>query len=256
MPDPTCPICSRPIPDMAYLCSTEATKLRTELERVALVAGEAMTTIAKQARIGNGGRRTDPEVPLPYNPGAAYDHDAAINTLQTVVRDIHETSGRPLPMVEPGQHPTAAMALWLIDQLEWLRHREDAEQTFDELSDACRVLVRVVDRPAERIIVGQCGCTEYLYAVRGAAKVTCVACNTTYAVEETRDMLRAQLDQSLFTAAEIATLATYLGLEKPRDTVRKLINKWSERGLVISHGDLRGDPAYLFGDVMARLLAG
>jgi len=254
MTDPTCPVCSRPIPDMAYLCSVEATKLRTELERVALVAGEAMTTIAKQARIGGGGRRTDPEVPLPVNLTAAADHDAAVNTLTTWARHVQEESGRPLPEVEG--HPLIALAAWLVGQLDWLRHRPEAEEAFDEIGDACRVLVRVVDRAADRIIVGQCGCGEYLYAVRGREHVTCSGCNTQYNVEAARDLLRESLDQRLCTAAEIALLAAYLGLAGKREQVRHKITVWADRGLVVRHSEIRGEPAYVFGEVVARLMAG
>jgi hypothetical protein len=262
---------------MAYLCSAEATKLRTELERVALVAGEAMTTISKQARIGGGGRRTDPEVPLPVNLTAAADHDAAVNTLTTWARHVHEESGRPLPEVrtapclhptcaerrygppcagEPPEHPIAVLATWLGGQLDWLRHRPEAEEAFDEIGDACRVLVRVVDRAADRIIVGQCGCGEYLYAVRGREHVTCAGCNTQYNVEAARDLLRESLDQRLCTAAEIALLAAYLGLAGQRDAIRHKITVWADRGLVVRHSEIRGEPAYVFGEVVARLMAG
>lgn len=276
---PTCPLCGRPIIDMAYMCDRCAGKTAVELERAALVAGEAATTITKQARLGSGGRRTDTEAPLPVNLAAAADHDAAVNTLTTWARHIHESSGRVIPaartatcrhvscarrregrvdgplceIAEP-EHPTAVLGRWLAGQLDWLRHRPEAEKALDEIGDACRILVRVVDRPAERIVVGQCACTEYLYAVRGREHVTCAACGTTYRVEETRNMLRNYLDQRLFTAAEIATLATYLGLKRPREATRKLINKWCERGVVVSHTALDGDPAFRFGEVVARLM--
>ncbi len=251
---PLCALCGRPVVDMSYLCDREGDRLRLELERVALVAGEAMTTIAKQARIGNGGRRTDPEVPLPVNLAAAADHDAAVNTLTTWARHVHEESGRPLPEVDG--HPLAGLAAWLADQLDWLRHRPEAEEAFDEIGDACRVLVRVVDRPAERIIVGQCGCGEYLYAVRGREYVTCSGCGTTYDVEAARDLLRESLDQRLCTAAEIALLAAYLGLAGKRDAIRNKITVWAGRGLVVRHSEIRGEPAYVFGEVVARLMAG
>ncbi len=251
---PTCANCSRPVVDMSYVCDRCAGKLEVELRRVALVAGEAMTTIAKQARIGSGGRRTEPEVPLPLNLSAAADHDAAVSTLTTWARHVHESSGRPLPTVDG--HPLAALALWLVDQLGWLRHRQEAVQAFDEIADACRVLERVVDRAAERIIVGQCACTEYLYAVRGREHVTCSGCGTQYDVETARSLLRESLDRSLFTAAEIAMLAKYLGVAGERSAVRHKITVWADRGLVTRHADIRGEAAYVFGEVVTRLMAG
>ena len=276
---PLCALCGRPVIDMAYVCDRCAAKTRTELERVALVAGEAMTTIAKQARIGTPGRRTDPEMPLPVNREAAADHDAAVSTLVTWARHVHEESGRTLPSLRAlpcrhpsclrirqgrtdgplcpiavPEHPTAVMATWLVRQVDWIRHRPEAVQALDEIDDACRVLVRVVDRPAERLVVGQCACGTYLYATAKADDVTCAQCGTTYGVQASRDMLREQLDEMLFTAAEIAVLAQFLGLTERRDAARKLINQWAVRGHMVVH-DYLGEPAYRFGEVIDRLVA-
>jgi hypothetical protein len=132
------------------------------------------------------------------------------------------------------------------------------------LSEACRILVRVVDRPPERIVVGQCPCGEYLYAIRAAPAVTCRSCGASYDVDATRAMLRRQLGQTLMTAAEIATLATYLGLTGSRGTTRKLINQWASRGLIAAHGSYHVDDEdqadedgvaglFRFGDVIERL---
>lgn len=279
---PTCPRpgCGRLIHDQAYVCGVCETRLAADLARVALVAGEATTTIARQARMGSGGRRTEPDPPLPVNLAAAADHDAAVNTLTTWARHVAEERGTLLPAVrlapcahvscherrirvsqgptclgEPPESPTVVLTTWLAGQLQWLRHRPEADEAYDELGDACRVLVRVVDRAPDRIIVGQCPCDSYLYAVRGAAQVRCGSCGTSYAVDETRDLLRRSLDQSLFTAAEIATLVTYLGLERKREATRKLINQWATRSLIVVH-DYRGESAFRFGEVVSRLMAG
>jgi hypothetical protein len=280
---PLCPRpgCGRLIHDQAYVDDRCEARLAADLRRVAAVAGEAMVTIAKLGRLGAGGRRTEPSPPLPVNLAAAEHHDAAVNTLGTWARHVAEERGAPLPTVrtapcahatcasrrlrvsqgptcpgEPPEHPTAVLALWLVGQLRWLRHRPEADEAYGDLADACQVLERVVDRPPDRIVVGQCPCGAYLYAVRGAAQVTCGACGTPYAVDETRAMLRRSLDEALFTAAEIATLAGYLGLQARRDMVRHRINVWATRGIVVSHGDLGGAPAYRFGEVIARLMAG
>ncbi len=276
---PNCERCSRPIHDQGYACDQCGTHLRRDLLRVALIAGEAAVTIAKQARIGNGGRRTDPDVPLPVNLAAANDHDAAIGVLTTWARHVHEESGRPLPTVRtepcphasctqrrrgaligpecglrlPAEHPAAVVAAWLVDQVDWIRHRPEGSEAMDELADACQVLVRVVDRPADRVIVGQCDCAAYLYAVRGAAAVRCGTCGVAYDVESSRADLRRHLDERLLTAAEIATMATYLGLATDRLRCRKLINVWHDRGRILARGQVGDDPTFRFGEVVARL---
>jgi hypothetical protein len=260
---PTCDRCGRPVVDSSYVCTDCVRPVRRDLETVAKVAGEAATTVAKLDRIGHGSRRSDPDPPLPVNLEAGEDHDAAVNVLTTWARHVHESSGRALPAVD-GQHPLAVLATWLVDQLDWLRHRREATEAVEGLSEACRILVRVVDRPPERIVVGQCPCGEYLYAIRAAPAVTCRSCGASYDVDATRAMLRRQLGQTLMTAAEIATLATYLGLTGSRGTTRKLINQWASRGLIAAHGSYHVDDEdqadedgvaglFRFGDVIERL---
>jgi hypothetical protein len=268
---PICDRCRGPIHDQAYVCGHCAGRLRRDLELVATVAGEASLTIARQDHIERAGsvqhieedhscscpQCTSDEEPdsalyptsWPLDLGAAARHDQAVNQLITWVRHIVETRGIDVPLATG--HPLAAAAAWLDGQLDWLRHQPYAGEAFDVLATASWTIQRVVDRPPEKVVVGQCPCGEHLYAVRGAAQVTCKSCGTAYDVETTRDELKRRLDQALFTAAELATLVAYFG-EGQRGPVRKLINKWHERGLIAVHS-VRGEPAYRFGEVVARL---
>lgn len=109
---PTCEACGRPVFDMSYACTDCARTTRRDLETVALIAGEATTTIARLDHLDHrGGRHTEDDEPepkaasallataLPVNLNAAAHHDDAVNQLATWARHIHETSGRPLPTV-------------------------------------------------------------------------------------------------------------------------------------------------------------
>lgn len=273
------------MPDTAYVCIVCADELRGHLGEVAVIAGEAAVTVARQDRIGSGsGQPEQPEpepknagalfpTPLPFNPGAAAAYHKAVSDLGTAARHVHENSGRPLPIARVCRHgscwaanerwvlgptcahPDAVVALWLARQLDWLRYRQEAAEEFDVLTVACKRLLRIVDRPAERIIVGQCGCGAYLYAVHGASTVKCRDCGTSYDVEASREGLRQNLDERLLTAAEIALMAVYLELTERQDTTRKLITKWAQRGLITSHTNVGGEPAYLFGEVVTKLAA-
>lgn len=269
--DPTCAICSRPVVDQSYCCDRCASKTVTELESVAKVAGEAMTTIAKQARMGSGGRRTDPDVPLPYNPDAASDHDAAINTLTTWARHVNEESGRALPLFrtapcthpscadrranrvhgprcagEPVEHPTAVIARWLAGQIDWIRHRPEAAQAFDELGDACRVLVRVVDRPADHWYAGRCDCGQDLHPVAGAKAIRCRECGVVHDLEARKAWLLDQAEDVLAIANWCAATLNRLGVPTTASTIRT----WAERSRLASHGfDAAGRPLYRLGTV-------
>lgn len=289
---PTCERCGDRIHDTAYVCARDADWLRADLELVAKVAGEVWTTVARLDRIERLGRgerveedtscgcpqctsAEEPDgalypTPWPVSLTAGERHDAAVNELTTWVRHVAETRGISGPLYATLSasgvqkvHPLAACAAWLTGQLDWLRHRPEAAEAFDALVGACRVIVGVVDRSPDKVLVGQCPCqvvredgepAQCLYAVRGAAMVTCRDCGTTYNVDSARDLLRRRLDQGLYTAAEIALLSVYLGVAQGRDTTRKLINKWASRGLLVVH-DYQGEPAYRFGEVVGRLAA-
>ena len=258
------PICPRPrhaertrlIHDQGYVCDDCGERLTEDLRLTAKIANESSVTIARLDRLGASGRRTDPAPPLPVNLAAIQDYDDVVNTVTTWARHVGEERGLGLPY--GGRRPLAVAADWLASpqwrHVEWLRHRPEAEEAFDELAYACGLLERSVGRPPDRVLVGRCGCGEYLYALARADQVACRGCGTTYNVEATRQLMRDELDDMLFTAAEIATLAAYLGLADRRDSARKLINKWSERGLVVIHA-YQGEAAYRFGEVVDRLVA-
>ena len=266
---PLCGCCGGPIHDQSYVCPACGKRLRRRLELVVRIAGEAAVTVAKlDAMNAAGGVDDDPEpwdknpnalypTELPYDPGAAAAHDGAVNELVTTARHVSEERGIALPTVrlarcqhhsclqryrgeligprcagEPVEHPTAVVARWLVGQLEWIRHRPEAVELVDRLHAACSTIERVVDADPDRLVVGQCPCGEYLYGVRGRAEVTCRGCGERYDVETSRDLLRAWLDDSRFSAAEIATLAAYLGIASSRTRVRKLINQWHRRGVI------------------------
>lgn len=274
---PTCDRCGRPVVDQSYVCDDDATRLADQLRLVSNLAGEAAVTVAKLDQISEGGYSTDTEVPLPVNLGAGNDHDAAVNTLTTWARHVHEASGRPLPTVrrdpcahascharafrriegplcagQPPEHPMAVVALWLVTQLDWIRHRQEAEQAFDEIDDACRVLVHVVDRPPERWYAGRCDeCETDLYPVAGAKVIRCSECGQQVDLAERKTRLLDQAEDVLAGAAWCAATVTRLGLAVTAAAVRG----YAHRHRLGSHGnDAMGRPLYRLGDVRALVL--
>jgi hypothetical protein len=287
---PKCPRCGHPIHDMAYICQYCGAKLAKALGTAALLAGEAAVTIAKLDRVNPGqGVETDID-PWEKNPGALYpnplivdldaarQHDAAVGEMLTWARHVHEESGRPLPTVRtmpcehescaqrrrgevhgprcsgslPAEHPSAVFMDWLSVQVDWLRHRPEAEEAYEALHRACIAIERIVDNPPEKVIVGSCPCGEVLYANRGKTDVKCTGCGTSYDVAAARDLIRRQLGESIFTASEIATLAAYLGISGTRENIRKRINQWHARGRLAAH-DYLGQTAFRFDEVIGRL---
>lgn len=270
---PTCPRCGRPIHDQAYICGPCAGRLTKDLAAAASVAGEAWTTIARQAVMGSSGRSS--ERPLPFSWEAADAVNSVANTFTTWARHCSEERGIPWgpPPAVLGPlcgiqgcpscltirrsrrrpHALAWTARWLAGQIEWLRHRREADEAFEELHDACRLAIRTVDLPPDRTFAGRCECGTYLYAFAGRETVRCVECEREYDVEAMREHMRTQLDESLFTAAEVATLAAFMGISANRQKTRKLINVWHARGVVAAHGSIDGDPVFRFGEVIERV---
>lgn len=276
MTAPTCVACDRPTPD-GNACTTCAQQLAQALRAAAGHAEDAWTVIARQARVGHGGsgRRPEPELgeptedrqrnpvttfgwqasierpavgalrpePTPADLGALDQLHAVQNAIGTWVRDL----GSDFDTLTEA-------ALWLAEQVGLLRHHPAAAEAFKELRDACRQLERLVDRPAERELVGMCDCGKVLYAAAGRTVVQCPqpTCKLVWNVAESRDILRDALRGKLFTAAEAGHFAAHWD-ERTSEQIRKLINKWAERARLTPHGTIGSDPIYLFGDVLDRL---
>jgi hypothetical protein len=160
---------------------------------------------------------------------------------------------------------------WLATQTGWLRTRPEAAEAFDELADACRLLVLLVDRPTDQVLVGMCDCGRTLYALAHRHTVTCKPCALTWDVERSRQILRRHLDDQLMTAAEAAALVVVEDQGgRTIEQIRRLIGMWAARGQIGARGQVwrepntgelerdpnRGPvavPTYRFGDVADRL---
>jgi hypothetical protein len=266
---PPCPRCDRPIHDQAYICGPCGSRLAKDLAAVVAIAGEAWTTIARQAANGAGSGRSA-EKPLPFSWEAADATDSASNVLITWARHIAEERGipwMPPPSVQGPLcanracrgcasiaasrrrlHPMSWIARWLREQLDWLRHRREATEAFDELHDACRLLVRTVDRPPVRWYAGPCdGCTLDLYAMPGAAKVRCRECGTDHDAEARKMWLLECAEDLLAHAALVAKALTALGYPVAEATVRS----YAHRGRILEKGrDEQARALYRVGDVL------
>lgn len=260
----TCIRCQRP--DQAYACDPCTRPLHRLLVQAAALADETLTTITRQDRLPNrgGAARPDPEpwtsadgalrpTALPVNMHAVEIVDRATNTLTTWARLIGEERGALMP--EPGMlHQATRSALHIAAHLDWLRHRPQIAEALDELEDACRDLVRVVDRPADLQLVGACDCGVRLYAKAKATSVTCRACGANVDTASRWDTTWQQAQDRLVTAAEAASLLHIEGLATNRDRARKTIIMWGQRHAISQRGtNPSGQPVYRYGDIADRM---
>lgn len=242
-----CAVCQRLIIDQAYACGVCADDLRVELGKVAGLAAELPAVIARQTATGapTGVFARAAEIALPMNWTASIVDGSLRNTLSTWVRHIAEERGQ---IIDCDSTP-AAMASWLLDRVEWIRHRPEADQIIDELTYIVGELRRAVDRPADRWYAGPCDeCGDDLYARQNAAQVECRACGAVYDVTARRDWLLAAAEDTVGGPAMISAALSVLNA--PVDAAR--IRKWAERGRLTQYAtDARGRALYRIGDVRA-----
>lgn len=266
-----CPICFHPVADTGVICHKCTGHLRRDLERLASRILDLQQTLIRQDRIDDPGGHAA-EQPLMFSYAASDLDWVAVNTLTTWTRDVEEQRGITMPVsidlerpVGPAcrgcQHETclailrrpaevpieARCALWLSTQVDWLRHREYAEQVYGELSYCCATVTRAVDRPAPRQYVGPCDvCGKDMYAARNSGIVKCRPCDLEYDVADRRAWLLEQADDQLVHAGLLARALSDLGEPIKPERIRQ----WASRGLLSPKAhDAAGRPLYAVREV-------
>lgn len=256
--------CGRPTRDDAYVCETCGDLLARALGDVPWLAGELEVTITKQKGVdyrkvggGKGGKKAN-ERPLPASWGAseARGHLKALLVSWALFCSAesirHRESSNDLPADD-----LVALSRWLIWRVDGLMLHDIGTEAVDEITSAVAHCHRLIDRPADRQYLGTCPTcmSGKLYGKAGSQWANCEECQTTHDAEAIRVRLLAELDDRLCTAAEIAKLSTYLGLKADREQVRKRINQWHRRGLLVEHPSIADEMTFRFGEVYSRLAA-
>lgn len=149
------------------------------------------------------------------------------------------------------------MARFLYTHLDTLRRLPDVYDLKEELRRLTARLMRLVDKPVERLYAGVCSnptdkgdCPEDLYAFHGSKVIVCHKCGHRHAAEDRQRTMRAVAEEMHLTAKEIrAIVPTLMGTPLNPATFRK----WKSRGKISVVGQLPGTEEDLFrcGDVIA-----
>lgn len=309
--------CGRPT--TSYLCSGCKAKVRHTLHDLPGMIAELTTTAAKQTATqrseGGGSKKAAYEIPFSWD--AADLQWAAENTLKTWARHIHESLYAPLttlsgPVCSSCFHSScsllrtreevalpdekkvprfvAALCGWLSARVDWMSHRQEAGQFYDEITSLLPFSRRAVDTRADRY-AGPCTfvvrrvvidwlpddngdlqptvtegdafeCGADLRTHSGQKAIRCTNCGAEYdpAALMARNLEKC-LDE-LGTAAFVAAALTDMGYP----INRKTLNKWAQRTREAEPGteqhpiaayqdNAAGDPLYRVGDVLARIRA-
>lgn len=241
--------CGRPTGDDAYACTSCADTTRAALKQVRDGLDTDLTiTLAKQGTRPagpQGSRGKASEAALPLNLAAVEARDILRTTLRAWVRAVHAD----VPTATPPRDTLAAMAVWLLPMVRWVRHRTYGPQALDELAAAVDQARRVVDVPEERVGVGRCPqCSSPVYAPASRLVAYCRTedCDGTVDVQQWQQSLQDLAWSHEAGATEIAAFATkHLGMRLAASTIRS----WATRGRITPTNPGERVPRYRFEDV-------
>lgn len=260
--------CGRPTRDDAYVCEDCGDSLARALGDVPWLVEQLEISVTGQKgvdyrRVGGskGGKKaTERPSPVSWGPSEARAHLRSLLVswcrfcAEEGVR--HQSLSSELPADD-----LIAMSRWLLNRVDGLMLHDIGSDAVDEITSAVAHCHRLVDRPAERQYLGSCDIdpghcmTGRLYSRAGSRWARCDNCDGTVDGDKIRTRLLAELEDRLCTASEIARLSTYLGLKADRDAVRKRINQWHARKVIVEHPSITNEVTFRFGEVYAKLAA-
>lgn len=301
----TCAWCTRPDPSGGYVCPDCYGPVGKALRDLIRVAGEPEVNIARLARYGakDGPRSAEPPIPVDLEASSAawaaahvvvtwMDHIATVRRValpKPLRRPVGPLCAGAGWAALPGrcghascdairhhrpEHPVAAAARFLVDQLPWLRRSPDASDAGEELLGAAAAVTQLIENPADRWYAGTCWepidgdpdhrCQTELYPRPGVTWIRCPGCQT---VHQTGPRIRMLLDEARDvrgTATQLATAAARLGRPCTAGQLRAHANRGRLLPATVALPDgVEGPqevdrdewnrPRYRFGDVLALL---
>lgn len=140
---------------------------------------------------------------------------------------------------------------FIATQADWLAHRPEAVEAFDELEGAIGLIKSAIDTAGDSTYAGPCDiCSRDMYAKPGALEVECRPCALVYDLADRREWLLKQAEDRLETATNVARAITAYGQTLTPERIRQ----WKTRGRITAHGeDASGRPLFRIGDVLEVL---
>jgi hypothetical protein len=144
----------------------------------------------------------------------------------------------------------------MIQHIDRLRQHPRAGEAFHEIRRAVADCVRVLEPPPDRVYAGPCpGCGYDVLGQPGMTIAQCGRCQYAVNVAEQQAAMRYAIEDKLFTAAQLVSMAKATGNPVSEFTIRS----WIRRHQLVAKGrwpreNGEPSPTYRFGD-MLRLAA-
>lgn len=252
--------CGRPTRDHAYVCDSCGDLLARSLGDVPWLDEQLEITTTRTSGIDyrtlGGAKSTETPSPVHWAASEARTHLKALLVSWVLFCDAEAVRSSD-PRAGLPEDNLGALSRWLLWRVDGLALLDIGPEAVNEITDAVQTCHRLIDHHPERQYLGGCDMCDggHLYARPGGKWATCDACDASHDATTIRERLVKELEDRLYTAAEIAKLSTYLGLKAGREQVRKRINQWHSRGQVSAHPSFADDATFRFGEVYAMLVA-
>lgn len=261
--------CGQPTRDGAWLCDDCEQRFTTTLADLGALIDEIDVTMTRQRAAATTGGPRSSHTSLPWHERAGDARRALHGLLVTWVRFCSEEDVRGPQIADPVDN-VKSLASWLATRVHGLALLDIGPEAMDEITDAAAECHRLIFwKRKNRVYLGTCGaietddegyesqpCPGEVYADEGEAVGHCDDCGQGVTVVIKRGQLETELDDRLYTASEIARLSTYLGLDVPRERVRRRVLYWHRHERVPVKGKTAdGSPMFRYGDVKPMLYA-
>lgn len=265
--------CGKPTRDEAWICDPCVETFTNTLADLGALDIEVQTTMTRMRGLPTEGNSSkSAETPLPWHDKAANARRVLNGLLSTWVRFCEEEDVRG-PAAGFPSDTIPSKAAWLASRVPGLALLDIGPECVDEITDAAAECHRLVFwKRRNRVYLGPCGvveadeygedcepCPGDVYADEGEPVGFCEVCGQGVTVVVRQGDLNQRLDDRLCTAAEIARLSTFLGLDQPRETVRKRVLYWHRHKRIAQRGTdtetTPPAPTFRYGEVKVMLYA-
>ncbi len=269
-------MCDKPSGD-GILCRDCLKTLERVLAEIPWLLRELDIAEAKESKFSPSGDKVTTiggSVPMPIDLSAVDARKDLHDKLTLWTADL----SRSASITALAHHTPTNASAWLLRHIERIRTFDAASDLMEELC-ACRATAKyVIDRPAERRYLGECGaeftdeagelgppCTETLWGRQGDTFAHCKTCGSEWLMEPRLERIQSEamngMNDRIMTATQAAETLVAFGVaaDTTATRLRDQITKWADRSQLVKRIDLplpgeRSRPGYRLGDVIALVM--